>query len=211
MTKFDQTERAFERFSAALAILGGLGLIFATVVTCTSIILKTIGRIITSVSGELPEALSVFRPILGEEEIVTYGIGVALFAALPWVMIRKGHIKIDLFHPFFSYRFNRFLDLLGDIALTVIAYLILTRQWGLIFKSPRRSEPSFFESMLAGDFETLGGLMRTSQESQILGLPLWPTYIVAEICVLFFFITACFCVLRSARDLLTERNTEVLR
>lgn len=211
MSKIDRTERAFERFAAALAILGGLGLIFATVVTCISILLRTIGRVITSLHGELPEALSWLRPILGEEEMVTYGIGLALFAALPWVMIRKGHIKIDLFQPFFSYRFNRLLDLLGDLALTIIAYLILTRQWGLIFKSPRRSEPSFSESLLSGDFETIGGLMRTAQESQILGLPLWPTYIVAEFCVLAFFVTACFCVIRSARDLMAERQTEVAR
>lgn len=187
--------------AAGLALIGGAGLLFATAVTCTSILLKLIRRFADALFGAGPvgEALPWLSAILGEEELVTYGVGFALFAALPWVMIQKGHIKIDLFEPVFGLRFNRILDLLGDLVLASLAYLILTRQWFLIFQKARGSKASLSELLLQGDFAEAVDRIRMSQESQILGLPLWPTYIVAELCVIVFFIVACFCVLRSAR------------
>jgi TRAP-type C4-dicarboxylate transport system permease small subunit len=201
MISFERLETALVRFSAGLALFGGLGLLFATCATCLSILLKLGRRSAEALLGPVwvEEHLSWLRPILGEEELVTYGVGFALFAALPWVMIQRGHIKIDLFEPVLGQRFNRFLDLLGDLALATLAYLILTRQWFLIFKKARGSKEPLGNLLLQGDFEQAAGRMRTAQESQILGVPLWPTYLVAELCVLAFFIVACFCVLRSAR------------
>ncbi|MYM55280.1 TRAP transporter small permease subunit [Thalassovita mangrovi] len=203
MTIYERTERAITRFAAGLALLGGLGLIFATLVTCLSIILKLVRRVLDGMfgSGPIGDALPWLHAILGEEELVTYGVGFALFAALPWVMIRSGHIRIDLFEPVFGRRLNRFLNLIADIALAAIAYLILTRQWFLIIKKARGSKEPFGNLLLQGDFAQAADRISTNQESQILGLPLWPTYIVAEICVAAFLIVACFCVWRSARDL----------
>ncbi len=198
----DRLDRILTRLAAALALAGGLGLIFATVVTCLSILLKLANRIVGAGAGGVPEHLAWLGPILGEEELVTYGVGLALFTALPWVMIRRGHIRIDLFQPWFPSRLNRTLDLLGDTALAAIAYLILTRQWFLIFRPARRSEDPLAAELATGNWSVLGDRLRDAQESQILGLKLWPTYIVAELCVLAFFVVACFCVLRSARALL---------
>ncbi len=198
----DRLDRILTRLAAALALAGGLGLIFATVVTCLSILLKLANRIAGAGAGGVPEHLAWLGPILGEEELVTYGVGLALFTALPWVMIRRGHIRIDLFQPWFPPRLNRTLDLLGDTALAAIAYLILTRQWFLIFRPARRSEDPLAAELATGNWSVLGDRLRDAQESQILGLKLWPTYIVAELCVLAFFVVACFCVLRSARALL---------
>lgn len=135
---------------------------------------------------------------------MTFGVGFALFAALPWVMIQKGHIKIDIFEPVFNRTANRVLDLIGDISLAAIAYLIMARQWYLIFSKARKSQDSLFDLVIRGDFASVFDRIRTSQESQILGLPLWPTYIVAEICVIVFFLVACFCVLRGGRVLLSS-------
>ncbi|PLS21480.1 TRAP transporter small permease [Neptunicoccus cionae] len=205
MTFYERTERGMTRLAAGLALLGGLGLIFATLVTCTSILLKLGGRVF----GNTTESLSWLRPILGEEELVTYGVGFALFAALPWVMIQRGHIKIDLFEPVFGERFNRVLDLIGDVILAALAYLILTRQWYMLFSKARGSKEPLGNLLLQGDFAAAADRMRTSQESQILGLPLWPTYIVAEICVAVFFVVALFCVWRRVRALLSPHTTEV--
>lgn len=205
---FDRLEQAFRRFAAFIAILGGLGLIAATLVTCVSIILKMVRRLLdglfaASYAGDVPWAN--IRSILGEEELVTYGVGFALFAALPWVMIEKGHIKIDLFERFFGEWFNRFLDLLGDLSFAIIAYLIFTRQWFLIFKKARRSQEPMLSEVTQGNWAVIGDRLRDTQESQILGLPLWPTYIVAEICVFFFLVVAVFCVVRSARALILPK------
>lgn len=205
MTFYERTERGMTRLAAGLALLGGMGLIFATLVTCVSILLKLGGRIFDNTT----ETFSWLRPILGEEELVTYGVGFALFAALPWVMIQRGHIKIDLFEPVFGDRFNRILDLIGDVILAALAYLILTRQWFMLFSKARGSKEPLGNLLLQGDFAGAADRMRTSQESQILGLPLWPTYIVAEICVAVFFVVALFCVWRRIRALLSPSTTEV--
>ncbi len=204
MTLFQKTETAITRAAAFVAILGGMGLIFATLATCISIILKLIRRMLDATLGGLFETVpwAFIRPILGEEELVTYGVGLALFCALPWVMIRKGHITIDLLAPLFGKRLNRVLDLLGDLSLAALAWLILTRQWFLIFKKARRSQEPMATELLNGNFGVLGERLRDSQESQILGIPLWPTWVVAEICIILFFLVACFCVLRSARALI---------
>ncbi len=91
MTLFDRTEALFQRGAAFIAVLGGLGLIFATILTCVSILLKLIRRGLDATLGALYEEVpwAFIRPILGEEELVTWGVGLALFSALPWVMIEK--------------------------------------------------------------------------------------------------------------------------
>lgn len=201
---FHRIETLMTRAAAGLALLGGLGLIFATVVTCVSILLKLARRIADSLFDAAAVAATVpwLRPVLGEEELVTFGVGFALFAALPWVMIRKGHIRIELFEPVFGLRMNRVLDLLGDAILAGLAYLILTRQWFLVFKPARRSQEPMGELLLSGDFAGALSRLNDADESQILGLPLWPTYLVAELCVIAFFVVALFCVWRSARAVL---------
>ncbi|MEM7464331.1 MAG: TRAP transporter small permease [Pseudomonadota bacterium] len=203
MTSFARIEAIFDRVATAMALIGGLGLLFATVSTCLSIILKMTRRFLdTTASGFLdPEIWSSIRPILGEEELVQYSVGFALFSVLPLVMIRRGHIRIDLFESRFGTRANRLLDLIGDIALAAIAYLIMTRQWGLIFARPRRNQETLSELLFQGDLTAIFDRVRTAQETQILGLPLWPFYIVAEICIIAFFVVAVFCVIRSARTL----------
>lgn len=203
MTLFDRTERAFTRFAEGIALLGGLGLIFATVVTCLSIILKLARRMLDTAFGvdALTDSAPWLRAILGEEELVTYGVGLALFAALPWVMIRRGHIRIDLFETRFGNGFNRLLDVLADLSLCAIAWLIMTRQWYLIFDKPRGKQAGTLDLLVSGDLSGFADRVRTAQESQILGLPLWPTYVVAELCTISFFLVAAFCVLRSLRAL----------
>lgn len=200
---FDRIETHITRFAAGLAILGGFGLIAATLVTCISIVLKMLRRLADMFfdSAAVGEALPWLRSILGEEELVTYGVGFALFTALPWVMICKGHIKIELFRSVFGSRLNRMLDLLGDLVLATLAYLILTRQWGLVFKPARRKQEPMSDLLMSGDLVGAFSRLNDAEESQILGLPLWPTYIAAEFCVIVFFIVALFCVWRSARAL----------
>lgn len=201
MVWFDRIEQRITRFATFFALLGGMGLLFAVLVTCVSIVLKLLRR---ALDWALFEAAPwpFIRPIWGEEELVAYGVGLALFAALPWVMIQKGHIKIDLFEPMFGARINRALDLIGDIALAAVGYLIFTRQWFLIFKKARRSQEPMAVELWNGNWSVLGDRLRDSQESYVLGIPLWPTWVVAEICTGVFLLVAVFCVIRSGRALI---------
>lgn len=197
---FDRLDTWLTRLAAGVAILGGVGLLAATALTCVSILFRLLGRAVDHILG--PQALPWLAPILGEEEIVKLSVGFALFAALPWVMIQKGHIKVDLFEPFFGTRLNRILDLLGDIALAAIAWLIMTRQWYQIFDKPRGDDPLLGQLLLQMDWPELVDRTRTRQDTQILEIPLWPTYMVAQVCVIIFFVVATFCVIRSARALI---------
>ncbi|MEO0542531.1 MAG: TRAP transporter small permease subunit [Pseudomonadota bacterium] len=201
---FERIEATVTRFAAGIAIIGGMGLLFAIFVTCLSVALRAMRRLADQFfdSASIGAAAPWFRSILGEEELVTFGVGFAIFAALPWVMLQKGHITVDLFKRAFGDRLNRVLDLLGDVAITVIALLILTRQWNLIFKSPRRSQETFFDLVWSGDFTAAFGRLNDAEESQILAIPLWPTYVVAQLCIAAFLLVGLFCVWRSARRLM---------
>lgn len=197
---FDRLDRIIRSLCVTVAVLGGMGLIAATLITCVSIVLKLIRRGLDAV-GLASETLQWIRPILGEEELVQYSVGLALFAALPYVMYSKGHIKVDLFATAFGERTNRILDLIGDAVLCGLAYLLFTRQWTLLFTQARRDDAPWVTEFLTGNWVEIADRLRDRQESQILGFKLWPTYLVAEILTAMFLIVAVFCVLRSARTL----------
>ena len=195
----DRVGRWLSAMAAGLALIGGLGLIFAIVVTCVSIILKVTRRALNSIIPDFAnvDGYTWLRPVLGEEELVQYAVGIALFSALPWVMLKRGHIRIDIFEPVFGKVFNRILDFVADFSLMTVAYLILTRQWFLIFKKARRSQEPMMDLILAGDFAGALGRLRVNPESQILSLKLWPFYVIAEVCVLLFLLVAIYCTVRS--------------
>ena len=196
---FDRLDRAVHRLCIWVAVAGGLGLLAATLTTCISIIMKLIRRGMEAAHWT-PEALDWLSPILGEEEIVQYSVALALFAAMPYVMYAKGHITVDLFKTTFGDRLNRVLDLLGDIILMVIAYLLFTRQWTLLFSPARRNDLPWMTEALSGNWAEILDRLKDRPESQILGIKLWPTYLMAEVLTLLFLIVAVFCVIRSARS-----------
>ncbi|MEM7471847.1 MAG: TRAP transporter small permease subunit [Pseudomonadota bacterium] len=204
MSLYDRLDGWIARLCTTVAVLGGLGLIFAIVVTCVSIILKMTRRTLDATVGQImsSDAWGSIRPILGEEELVSYGVGLALFAALPWAIYTRAHVKIDLFESRFGVRLNKLLDLIGDLLFAAIAYLILTRQWYKIFKKPRRNNESELDLLFQGDVAGFLSRIRSADETQILGLKLWPLYSLAELFVLIFLIVAVFCVYRSARAFL---------
>lgn len=191
------------RLTAGLALAGGLGLVLATAVTCASILLKLARRTADALfdPAAVGQAAPWLRPILGEEELVSLAVGFALFAALPWVVVRKGHIRVELFAPLFGARLNRALDLVADLVLVGLAWLILTRQWFLVFRPARRREDTLGDLLLQGDMAGALARLNDAEVSQILGLPRWPGYVVAELCIAVFLAAALFSAWRSARAL----------
>lgn len=202
---FKAIEKRLTQLSTALAVVGGLGLGFAILVTCVSTINKGLSRVFNSTFGanSIPDLLSWIKPISGEDELVAFAIGFALFAACPLLMIKQGHVKIDLLEGYFGARFNRLLDLIGNISFAVIAWLILTNQWFLIFKKARvsRGQDTFIELLISRDWANISKRFLDAKETQVLSLKYWPMHIWAEICVALFFVVACFCVVRSFRFL----------
>ena len=103
---FAVLDRWMERGAAAIALFRGLGLILAISVTCLSVVLKLVRRSLDAALGRYLETVpwGGIRPVLGEEELVSFAVGFALFAALPWVMLKRGHFRIDLVEPWFGGR-----------------------------------------------------------------------------------------------------------
>ena len=207
---FASAERLVQQLARALAVLGGLGLLAAIAVTCVSILGKLCNRLLNAVFGAdaAPAWLAWAKPILGEEELVQYAVGLALFASLPWLTLQQGHITINLLQNKFSRAVNRLLDLLGNLIFCAVIYMMMTQQWFLIFKKARAGEPALAELLLRADFAGTAARLRTHDESQILGLKLLPLYTAAEVCVIFLFAVSVFCVLRSARALRRKEGAE---
>lgn len=200
---FAAIEKSIAHLTRTVALIGGAGLLAAILVTCLSILGKLCRRLLNAVFGadfDLP-LLSAVGPILGEEELVQYAVGFALFTALPWLVLQQGNITVDLLKSYFTAGMNRVLDLLGHIVFTAIIYLIMTQQWFLIFAKTRRGQDTLPQLLFGGDWGGLLSRLRVSDESQILGLKLWPLYTVAELCVILLFIVSLFCVVRSLRGL----------
>lgn len=199
---FAAIEKAITRFTRLVAIIGGAGLLFAVFITCLSIIGKLCRRLISLLTDTDSDVLPAWiGPILGEEELVQYAVGFALFTALPWLTLRCGHITVDLLKPFFGRISNLLLDFLGQLFLAGIIYLVMTQQWFLIFYKTRRGQDSLPQLLFDGNWTAIGERLQSGSESQILGLKLLPIYTVAELCVILWFIVSVFCLLASARSL----------
>lgn len=99
-----------------LAILGGIFLVAITVMTVVSIV----GRAFISIG---------LGPVPGDFELVEAGTGFAVFAFLPWCQLNRGHADVDLFTNYLSPAVNRVLDLLWEVVLGLVVFLIAWRLW----------------------------------------------------------------------------------
>ena len=185
--------------TSGLAVVGGLGLLVAILVTCVSVAFKVTRRALDALVANFLDSANWqgIKPILGEEELVQYAVGIALFSALPWAMLAKSHIRIDIFQPLFGRVMNRVLNFVADASLAFVAYMIMTRQWFLIFKKARGTQDALLDLVLTGDWPTVFSRIQQNHETQILSLKLWPFYVFAEFCIALFFIVAMYCSFRS--------------
>lgn len=201
---FALIEKTLARVTRAAAIAGGIGLLAAVGITCLSIIGKLLRRLFNALAGTETDIflLSDIGPILGEEELVQYAVGFALFTALPWLAFTRGHIAVDLLKPFFNRALNALLELGGSLVLALFVYFLMTRQWFLIFKKTRLNQDTLPQLLLGGDWGGVISRLRLREESQILAIKLMPLYAVAELCLILLFVVSVFCVARDFRALL---------
>lgn len=195
--------RLLHRLTVALVLFGGLGFAVAILVTCWSAIGKGLFRLLNSLFGAdaVPQALAWLRPLNGEDELVAFGVGFALYAAAPYLMLTRGHITVDLFARRFGPALNRVLVFFGDLLFLIAGWMIFAQQWNLIFKPARtsRGQEPLLNVVLSGDWATVGKRFRDSQETQVLGLEFWPMHIWAELCTGLFVIAALYCTVQSGR------------
>lgn len=70
------------------------------------------------------------RPILGDYELVSVGMGFAVFAFLPWAHLMRGHALVSLLTDSFSDRVNAWILVVTDLIMLVAASFIA---WRLYF------------------------------------------------------------------------------
>ncbi|MBX2854683.1 MAG: TRAP transporter small permease [Rhodobacteraceae bacterium] len=150
-----------------MAYLGGVVLITLTIATCVSII----GRAL------VPLDLGV-GPIKGIYDMTEIGVAAAVFAFMPWCQFNRGHASVDLFTPLYPKLMNRFIDLMVDLGMLLIAAVGAWRLYlGMLDK------------------------MRYGETTLILQFPVWQAFLASLIGACAFAIIAAFCVLRSLKAL----------
>lgn len=97
-----------------MAVAGGIVLIAMIVLIVVSIV----GRALISVG---------LRPIYGDYELVTIGMGFAVFAFLPWTHLERGHALVSLVTDYFSVRANSYILAITDFMMLFAASFIAWR------------------------------------------------------------------------------------
>lgn len=139
---------AVERLAAWTALAGGLVLLAIAALTCLSIAGRALGDLAGGGLG--------LGPVPGDYELVEIGIGFAVFTALPWCHLKRGHASVELFAPALGDAVNRALDAVIDAAVLATALLLAWRlAVGMLDKK------AFFETTF------------------VLGIEIWQAYAVA--------------------------------
>lgn len=146
-----------------LAILGGVILTALALMTVVSII----GRALIFLG---------LGPVPGDFELVEQGVGVAIFWFLPWCMLQRGHVTVDILFDRFPRGVQAVLTLIGNLILAAIAIVIARQLWlGLS------------EKLAYGD------------TTWILGIPIWYGYSLAMVGAALFVVTALWVVFMDLR------------
>lgn len=161
--RFQTLERWIGVLARALALAGGAVLVALVIMTCISIA----GRAAVPLGGQ---------PVPGDFELIEIGIGVAIFAFLPWCQFDRGHARVDLLERLFGRVSNALLDLISDIAMCAAAVLIGWRLWAGLSDKFRYGETTF-----------------------ILQFPVWWGYAAGMVGAAAFALVAAFCIWRSVR------------
>lgn len=182
-------ETAQARIGAALnalarlsAYFGGIILLALALMTVVSVI----GRAFT---------FAGLRPIRGDFELVEAGTAIAVFMFLPWCQMQRGHVTVDLVVGRMGPRLRAFWVLLGDVAIAVIASIILWRLYlGFGEKFP------FLEQPLR-DALSMGYKPFFPETSYELQFPIWVPFAFATLGAALFALTSLYSVWRSWNEM----------
>ncbi len=150
-------EAFFERGFGWLAKLGGLALLAAAFSTVVSVL----GRYFFS------------KPIPGDIEVAGFLVAAGISLFLPYCTLRKGHVIVDVFTERAPPGIRRLLDILGHLALAMIAGILAWRM-------------------------ALGGidLRSAGEETMVLRWPIWWGFVVTVPCFALMVLAALLAAFR---------------
>lgn len=97
-----------------LAVAGGL------------VLMAMVAMIVVSIVGRALLAFGL-KPITGDYELVSIGMGFAVFAFLPWAHLQRGHALVALVTDSFGLRVNSWLLVITDLMMLVASAFIAHR------------------------------------------------------------------------------------
>jgi len=169
-----------------LACFGGIVLLAIAILTVVSII----GRALTGYG---------LSPIRGDFELVQIGSAVAVFCFLPWCQLNRGHVRVDILTSMLPRRINALLEVIGDIAISLIAFVITWRIWmGM-------GERVTWFSQETRDMLGFGYKPFSPESTFILGWPTWYGYAVGVVACVLFTLVSFYTVWRSFNELIAKR------
>jgi len=163
--------RVVASVTAALALLGGLLLLFIVIMTVVSIV----GRALVGVFEFHP--FDRLGPVPGDFELVQAGCAIAVCAFLPWCQLNRGHVTVDVAAAAAGDRAKAVLALVGNVLMTVATAVVAWRiQLGLDDK------------------------LSYGETTMILQMPVWYGYAGATFGLWVFTATSLYTVWRSIND-----------
>lgn len=119
------------KLARIMAYLGGAVLCLLVLLTCLSIIGRSLNRLLHGAwaQAQMPELATWLLglgigPINGDFELVEAGVAFAVFAFLPLCQISGGHAAVDVFTARMSARANRVLARVSDTLFAAVLVLI---------------------------------------------------------------------------------------
>jgi len=184
------TGRLLHAVTRWLAYFGGFVLSAIAILTVVSII----GRAFTGFG---------LGPIKGDFELVEIGSAVAIFSFLPWCQLNRGHVTVDILARTFPQRIQRLLELIGNIAIAMIAFVIC---WRLFLGMGERVTWFTQETR---DMLGFGYKPFSVEETFILGMPTWYGYALGLIGAVLFTIVSFYTIWRSINELRANEVSHV--
>lgn len=122
------------RLARIFAILGGLVLTTLIVLTCLSIVGRSVNSLLHSdvIQNLLPGIANALLatgvgPIDGDFELVEAGMAFTIFAFLPLCQLNGAHASVDIFTARLPHRINHTLRLMVDIVFAAVLILIAVK------------------------------------------------------------------------------------
>lgn len=138
--------------------------------------------------------------IPGDFELVEIGAAVAVFCFLPWCQMNRGHVTVDIFVRALPGAAERWFELVGNIAITAIAFVIAWRLWmGM-------GERLTWFSQETRDLLGFGFKPFSVETTFILGMPTWYGYALSMVGAILFFVVSVYTVWRSLNECLASKN-----
>ena len=124
--------RFFNALSRFMAYLGGIMLVLLIVLTCVSVVGRSLNGIFHSgffeslAPGFAKWALDIgVGPVNGDFELIEAGVAFSIFAFMPLCQITRGHASVEIltkkFSPFINYLLQFIIDMMFALVLLLVA------------------------------------------------------------------------------------------